>query len=126
MRGSIAQTLRSEYSQVAFYVEGARRDNFEGVAGRARNWVSGSVEYLTGPWTFDLTTTQRWTTDRADPTRYDRLYSATAGYGLPTNTLAALSLARESIGGRDGLYAGLRITQTLTTCDRCLVKGRPY
>jgi hypothetical protein len=126
LRGTIAETLRGEYAQVVVYAEGARRDNFEGVAGRARNWVSGSVEYLTGPWTFDFTTTQRWTTDRADPTRYDRLYSATAGYGLPTNTLAAVSLAHETIGGRSGVYAGLRITQTLTTCDRCLVKGRPY
>ncbi len=126
LRRSIAQTLRSEYSQVALYVEGARRDNFEGVAGRARNWVSGSVEYLTGPWTFDLTTTQRWTTDRVDPTRYDRLYTATAGYGLPTNTLAAVSLAHETIGGRSGVYAGLRISQTLTTCDRCWAKGSPY
>ena len=126
LKGSIAETLRSEYSQLLIYGEAARRDNFEGVAGRARNWVSGSVEYMTGAWTFDLTATERWTTDRTDPTRRDHLYTGTLGYALPTNTVTQFSVASEEIGDRSGIYAGLRITQTLTTCDRCLAKGRHY
>lgn len=126
LRGTVSDTLRGEYAQLLFYAEAARRENFEGVPGRARNWVSGSVEYLTGPWTFDFTTTQRWTVDRADPTRRDRLYTANVGYGLPTNTLLAISAAHETIGDRSGIYGGLRITQTLTTCDRCLVRGRHF
>lgn len=126
LRGSVADTLRGEYAQLVFYAEGARRENFEGVAGRARNWLSGSVEYLTGPWTFDLTTTQRWTTGDAEAERRDRLYTTTIGYGLPTNTIIAVSAAHEKIGDRKGLYAGLRLTQTLTACDRCLVRGRHY
>ena len=126
LKGSILDTLRGEYSQLLIYGEATRRDNFEGVAGRARNWVSGSAEYMTGPWTFDLTATERWTTDRIDPTRHDHNYTATIGYALPTNTLGQLSVAAEKIGDRSGVYAGLRITQTLTTCDRCLVRGRHF
>ncbi|HTI66038.1 MAG TPA: hypothetical protein VL460_00675 [Caulobacteraceae bacterium] len=126
LTGTVEDTLRNRYSQINLYVEGARRDNFDGVAGRTRQFLSGSAEYLNGPWVFDLTTTQRWTSDRLTGKEHDALYTASIGYSLPSDTVAALSVASERVGGRDGVYAGLRITQTLTSCNRCLTKGRPF
>ncbi|MEO6339237.1 MAG: hypothetical protein ABIO39_04275 [Caulobacteraceae bacterium] len=122
--GSVADTLRGTYTQLRFYLELARRDNFEGVAGRARSYLTASAEYMRGPWVFDLTTTQRWTHDRVDPSRKDALYTATLAYTLPSATVAALSVAREQVGDRRGVYAGLRLTQAFTLCSRCLAKGR--
>jgi hypothetical protein len=126
LRGSVEDTLREQYSQVRVFVEAARRDNFNGVAGRARDYLSGSVGYMTGRWALNLTTTQRWTTDRVDPLQRDHLYTTSLGYTLPSRTLVALSLAREDVGGHRGAYVGIRITQTLTTCSRCLASGRYY
>lgn len=126
LKGSVADTLAGRYSQLHLYVEGARRDNFEGVAGRVRHYLSGSAEYLYGPWALDLTTTQRWTRDRTTGLRKDANYTATVGYTLPSATIAALSIARETVGDRRGIFAGLRLTQTLTVCSRCLAKGRAF
>ena len=126
LAGSIADTLHGSYSQLRFYLELARRDNFNGVAGRARTYLAASAEYLRGPWVFDLTTTQRWTTDRVDPLQKDELYTVSLGYTLPSATVAALSVAREQVGDRRGVYAGLRLTQSFTLCSRCLAKGRFY
>jgi hypothetical protein len=126
VRGSVEDTLRGHYTQLRFYVEGARRDNFNGFAGRTRQYLSGSAEYMNGPWVFDLTTTQRWTIDRIDPLQKDELYTASLGYTLPTTTLATFSVSRESVAGRSGVYAGIRLTQSLTTCSKCLVKGRAF
>ena len=94
--------------------------------GRARQFLSASAEYLNGPLVLDLTTTQRWTRDRVTGRDHDTLYTASVGYVLPSDTVAAVSIASERVGGRDGVYAGLRITQTLTSCNRCLAKGRSY
>ena len=124
--GSVADTLRGRYSQLHLFIEGARRDNFDGVDGRTRQFLSGSAEYLNGPWILDLTTSQRWTSDRLTGKEHDKLYTATIGYALPSDTVAAISMAKEQVGGREGVYAGLRLTQTLTTCNRCLTKGRPF
>lgn len=124
--GTVADTLRGHYSQLHFYVEAARRENFEGVAGRARNFVSGSAEYMTGPWVFDLTTSQRWTTDRTLPQQNDRLYSASVGYTLPSQTVVALSAAREQVGVEKGLYAGIRFTQSFTACSKCIARGQYF
>lgn len=126
LAGTVADTLSVRYSQLRFYVEGVRRDNFDGVAGRTRHFLSGTAEYLVGPWVFDLTTTQRWTRDRVTGKEHDTLYTASIGYALPSDTVAAASVASETVGGRKGVYAGLRLTQTFTTCGRCLVKGRAY
>jgi hypothetical protein len=126
LEGTVEDTLRGRYSQLRFYVEAVRRDNFDGVAGRTRQFLSGAAEYLVGPWVFDLTTTQRWTDDRVTGSERDTLYTASIGYSLPSDTVAAISVATENVGGRDGVYAGLRLTQTLTSCSRCLVKGRHY
>lgn len=126
LQGSVADTLRGAYSQLHLYVEAARRDNFNGFAGRARTYLTASAEYLRGPWVFDLTTTQRWTTDRVEPLQKDELYTVSLGYTLPSATVAAFSVAREQVGDRRGVYAGLRLTQSFTLCSRCLAKGQFY
>ncbi|MDB5424401.1 MAG: hypothetical protein JWQ29_1817, partial [Phenylobacterium sp.] len=119
-------TLYGRYSQLRFYVEGARRDNFEGEPGRARDFLSASAEYMDGHWIWDLTTTQRWTTDRINPTQKDELYAASVGYSLPSRTVVSFSAAHETLAGRSGAYFGLRLTQTLTTCSVCQVRGPAY
>jgi hypothetical protein len=123
LTGSVSDTLGGSYSQLRFYVEAARRDNFGGFAGRARNFLSGSAEYMRGPWVLDLTTTQRWTTDRALPLQKDELYSASVGYTLPSQTIISLSAGPEKVGAERGLYFGLRLTQTLTLCSKCILTG---
>ena len=124
--GSVADTLSRRYSQLRLYVEAARRDNFQGFAGRSRTFLSGSAEYLLGPWIFDLTTSQRWTRDRLLPLQKDEFYSASVGYTLPSQTIASISLTHEKVGARQGYYGGITLTQTLTTCSRCLNRGRAY
>jgi hypothetical protein len=126
LRGGVADTLRGRYSQLHFYVEAARRDNFEGVAGRARTFLSGSAEYMTGPWVFDLTTTQRWTTDRVLPRQKDEIYTASVGRTLPSQTVISLSAAQERVADHRGLYAGVRLTQSFTLCSKCLGRGRYF
>jgi hypothetical protein len=126
VHGTVADTLYGRYSQLRFYVEGARRDNFEGVPGRARDFLSASAEYMDGPWIWDLTTTQRWTTDRINPTQKDELYAASVGYALPSRTVVSFSAAHETSAGRSGAYFGLRLTQTLTTCSVCQLRGPAY
>ena len=124
--GSVEDTLSGRYSQLHFYIEGARRDNFQGTAGRTRQFLSGSAEYMRGPWLFDLTTAHRWTTDRINSLQKDASYTATMAYTLPSQTLVALSAAHETVGAEKGLYAGLRLTHTFTTCSKCIAKGRYY
>lgn len=126
LRGSVADTLRGHYSQLRFYAEAARRDNFEGAPGRARTFVSGSAEYMTGPWVFDLTTTQRWTTDKAAARQSDEIYSVSVGRTLPSQTVISLSAADEHVADQHGVYAGLRLTQSFTLCSKCIAKGRYY
>jgi hypothetical protein len=124
--GSVEDTLRGRYSQLRLYVEAARRDNFQGVAGRARDFLSASAEYMRGPWVMDLTTTQRWTTDRLFPLQKDELYTASIGYALPSRTVPAFTVAHEKVGDRQGLYVGLRVTQILTTCSVCVARAPAY
>ena len=126
VNGTVADTLRGQYSQFRFYVEGARRDNFEGVAGRTRNYLSGSAEYMLGPWLFDLTTAHRWTTDRTLPQQKDESYTASIGYTLPSQTILSLSVARETVGSERGLYAGLRLTHAFNFCSKCLIDDSFY
>jgi suppressor of ftsI len=126
LQGTVGDTLSNRYRQLRLYVEGARRDNFQGIAGRARNFLSGSAEYLSGPWVFDLTTTQRWTTDRLLPLQKDEFYTATVAYTLPSQTLASISLTHEKVADRQGFYGGITLTQTLTTCSKCLTRGHAY
>lgn len=126
VHGSVDDTLRGRYSQLRFYVEAARRDNFEGVAGRARDFLSASAEYMDGPWIMDLSSTQRWTTDRINPLQKDEIYAASVGYALPSRTVVGFSAAQETVAGRSGAYFGLRLTQTLTTCSMCLTRSSHY
>lgn len=126
LQGSVADTLRGRYSQLHFYLEAARRDNFNGVPGRARDYLSASAEYMRGPWVFDLTTTQRWTTDRIEPLQKDELYSGSIGYTLPSQTVLSVSAASEKVGSERGVYAGVRLTQTLNLCSKCVLKGKYF
>jgi len=123
LRGSVDDTLRGRYSHLRLYLEAARRDNFQGLAGRARTYLSGSAEYMSGPWVFDLTTTQRWTTDRVLPLQKDEIYTATMGYTLPSQTVVWLSAAHEKVADRRGVYAGVRLSQTFTICSKCIARG---
>jgi hypothetical protein len=120
---SVASTLRGRYSQLWLYLEAVRRDNFLGVDGRTREFLSGSAEYMLGSWTFSLATTQRWTTDKLLPTQRDDLYSFNIGYSLPSQTVLAFGLAQEQIGDQRGVYAGIRLTQTFTACSKCMTRG---
>lgn len=126
VKGTVANTLSGRYSQLKFSAEGARRDNFQGVSGRLRSYLSASAEYLTGPLVIYLTTTQRWTADRIAPLQKDELYTVGLSYTLPSQTTAALSFAHERVGDRRGAYVGIRLTQTLTTASRAIAKGRYY
>jgi hypothetical protein len=60
------------------------------------------------------------------PLRKDKLYTATVAYDFLSQLLLLFSVADERVGDRDGVYAGIRLQQTLTTCSRCFSKGRAY
>jgi len=126
LHGSVADTLRGHYTQLHLYVEAARRDNFGGVNGRARTFLSGDIQYMDGPFTLDLTNTQRWTSGANMPSQTDQLYTVSTGYTLPSQTVIALSVAQEKVADRKGVFAGIRFTQTLTTCSRCIARGHYY
>jgi hypothetical protein len=126
LHGSVGDTLSGRFSQLRLYVEGARRDNFSGVADRARTYLSAAVEYRNGPWIVDLTTTQRWTCDRVAPLQKDEFYTGSIGYTLPSATILSISVTHEKVGDREGFYAGVTITQTLTALSRWIGKGRYY
>ncbi|MDP9096184.1 MAG: hypothetical protein M3N26_06480 [Pseudomonadota bacterium] len=126
VQSSLASTLQNRYSQLRFYVEGTRREHFKGVAGQTRDYLSASTEYLNGPWVFDVTTTQRWTRNTDVPMQKGALYTTTVGYKFPGQLQVSMSLANESVDGRRGTYAGVRLTKTLTTCNRCQVNGSAY
>jgi hypothetical protein len=123
---SVESTLEGRYSQLHFYVEAVRRYNYEGIAGRDRSFLSGSAEYMLGPWVLDLSTTQRWTDDRTLPSQKDELYSASIGYTLPSQTILSFGLTHEKVDTQKGLYAGIRLTQTFTLCSKCMVRGRYF
>ena len=126
LNGSVESTLSGRYSQLRLYVEATRRENYEGFAGRTRDYLSLSAELLRGRWLYDLTTTQRWTTDRVMPLEKGELYTGTVGYNLPSQTTVSLSLAHERVADRQGVYAGLRLTQTVTSLSKALLKGRYF
>ncbi len=123
---SILSTLAREYTQLHLYAEGVRRDNFQGFAGRARDFLSASAELLSGSWVLDATTTQRWTTDRVNPLQRDKLYTLAVGYKFPSQTILSFNVAHEEVDHRQGVYAGIRLTHTFTACSRCLVIGQAY
>lgn len=122
---SVRRTLQRRYSELHLYLEGARRANFQGMPGRDRNYVTEAGEYIHGTWQFDLSATQRWTTDLNAPTIHDTIYTGTIGRNFASQSLVLLSLARERVADRAGVYAGIRLVQTLTTCARC-ARGPAY
>ena len=120
LRGSVDDTLRGRFGMARLYMEAARRDNFNGIDGRTRNFLSAAASYLQGPWQLSLTSTQRRTTGSILAAQRDRLYTTSLGYTLPSRTVVSLSVGREQVGDQRGAYVGLRITQTLTTCSKCI------
>jgi hypothetical protein len=124
--GSVASTLSGRYTQAKVYLEAARRDNFNGFSGRTRTYLTASAQWMRGPLTLDLTTTQRWTTGPAFAKQSDALYTASVGWTLPSQTIAALAVGQERVADRSGVYAGLRLTQTFTLCSKCIAKGRYF
>ena len=122
---SVRRTLQRKYAQVHLYVEGARRANFGGMPGRNRNFLTEAGELIQGPWQVDLSATQRWTTDPLVPTQQDRIYTGTIGRSFASQSTVLLSVARERVADRTGVYAGIRLVQTLTSCSRC-ASGRAY
>lgn len=116
---TVRRTLQRRYTQMHFYVEGARRANYLGMPGSDRNYVTEAADYMQGPWQFDLSATQRWTTDPVKPTQQDRIYTGTFGRNFASQSLVLFSVARERVAERAGVYAGFRLVQTLTTCARC-------
>lgn len=124
VRSSVEDTLGGRFGMVRLYLEAARRDNFSGTAGRARDYVSAATSYISGPWQANLTTTQRWTTDRILPLQRDRLWTTSLAYSMASRTMVALSVGRESVAGQRGSYIGLRITQAFTACSKCTATER--
>lgn len=122
---SVRRTLQRKYAQVHLYVEGARRANSGGMPGRNRNFLTEAGELIQGPWQVDLSATQRWTTDPLVPTQQDRIYTGTIGRSFASQSTVLLSVARERVADRTGVYAGIRLVQTLTSCSRC-ASGRAY
>ena len=116
---TVRQTLQRHYSQVHLYFEGARRANFMGIPGSDRNYVTEAIDYMRGPWSLAFSATQRWTTDPVLPTQHDAIYSGTIGHNFASQSLVLLSVAQEHVADRAGVYAGIRLVQTLTTCARC-------
>lgn len=102
--------LRGRFGMARIFVEAARRENFSGISGRTRNYISGAASFLLGPWQFSLTSTQRRTTDSTLPGQRDRLYTTSLGYTLPSRTVLAWSIGHEEVGSQCGAYVGLRIT----------------
>jgi hypothetical protein len=122
---SVRQTLARKYTEIHLYAEGARRANYLGMPGRDRNYLTEAGEFVRGPWQLDLSATQRWTTDPLLSTQQDRIYTGTIGRSFASQSVMLLSVARERVADRSGIYAGLRLVQTLTSCARC-ASGRAY
>lgn len=94
---TVRRTLQRRYTELHLYAEGARRANFEGMPGRDRNYVTEAAEYMRGPWQFDLSATQRWTTDPVMPIQRDRIYTGTIGHNFPSQSLILLSVRASAL-----------------------------
>ena len=125
LNGGVAETLRGRFSQIRLMGEAVRRWDANGVAGQRMDYLTGAMEYVQGNWVFDLSATGRWTTYLGQTTA-DRLAQATIGYNLPMDTTVALGVAYQRTGGVDGLYVGLQLTYTYTSCDRCMILAKHY
>lgn len=116
---SVQATLERRYTQLNFYVEAARRANYEGQPGRSRTYLTGAADYMRGQWRVDISATGRWTDDPVLPVQRDTIVTGTVGRNFRTQSLVLLSVAQEQVADRSGVYAGIRLVQTLTTCSRC-------
>jgi len=123
--GTIAQTLEGRFEELRLFAEGVHYDDADGFRGHGRNYLTGATEFVHGPWVFDLTATERWLTGPGLHD-YDSLQSIAIGYALPSDTTVAIGAGRERVAGENGFLVGISISQTLTICDRCLIRGRHY
>jgi len=123
--GTIAQTLQGRFEELRLFAEGVHFDSADGFNGHGRNYLTGATEFVHGPWVVDLTATERWS-NGPGLHDYDSLQSVALGYALPSDTTVAIGMARERAAGESGVYFGISLSQTLTICDRCLIRGRHY
>ena len=124
--GTIGQTLHGRFNELRVFGEVVHYDRADGVNGRHRNYATGAVELVNGPWVLDLAATDRWMKDVMSPTVHDTMRTISIGYSLPSDTSVALGVSRETVDGDKGVIVGLSISQTFTLCDRCLIRGRHY
>ena len=124
--GTVEQTLQGRFEELRLFAEGVHFDRADGLDGHWRDYLTGSAEFQHGQWVYDLTDTERWTGQPGQHGDYDSMQSLTVGYALPSDTVVAVGLARERVGGETGLYVGVSLSQTLTICDRCLIRARHY
>lgn len=122
---TVRATLERHYTQFHFYVEAARRANYEGQIGRSRSYLTGAADLMRGQWQVDVSATGRWTDDPVLPVQRDTIVTGAIGHTFPTQSLVLLSVANERVADRSGVYAGIRLVQTLTTCSRCS-RGAAY
>ncbi len=122
---SVEETLRGHFSEFRFIAEAVRLLDADGVAGQKRDYVTEAFEYVRGTWVLDFAETDRWTRNPGS-TVHDRLTSASIGKALPSDTAVSLGIAQHDEGGVKSFWAGLQLSQTLTTCDRCLIRSKHY
>ena len=122
---STEETLRGHFTELRFIAEGVRLWDADGVAGQRRDYLTVAAEYVTGTWVLDASETERWTRNPGS-TVHDSLTALSIGKNLPSDTTVALGVARHNEGGAESWWAGLQLSQTLTTCNRCLIRSRHY
>lgn len=123
---SIAETLSGRFSELRIFAEGVRLNRADGIDGQKRDYLTGAMEYVRGPWVFDFTASERWSDAPFTPRERDTTQSLAIGYSLPSDTFVALGLAHDDVGGQSGTFFGFQLSQAFTQCDRCLIKGRHY
>jgi len=122
---STEETLRGHFTELRFIAEAVRLLDADGVAGQRRDYLTEAFEYVTGTWVIDASETDRWT-HNSGSTVHDSLSAVSLGKNLPSDTTVALGVARHDEGGVESWWAGLQLSQTLTTCNRCLIRSKHY
>jgi len=66
-----------------------------------------------------VSATVRWTDDPILPVQRDTIFTGTVDHSFASHGLVLLSVADEEVADSGGIYAGIRLVQTLTTCSCC-------
>ena len=125
LNGSVEETLRGHFAELRLIGEAVREWDADGVSGQKRDYVTEAAEYVHGTWVFDLTETDRWTRNPGSDV-HDRLTTASIGKAIPSDTTIALGIGQHHESGVNSLWFGLQLSQTLTVCDRCLIRAKHY